>query len=247
MSPVVIRPATSEELHDCVQLQVDVWGFAERDVVPFNQLHAAHEWGGRVLVAVDGDRVIGFCYGFGGQQYGKPALLSHMAAVLPEYRGQGLAADLKLAQARWALSRGYDLVTWTYDPLELVNANLNIGRLGGIVRQYLVNHYGDMTDSLNKGLPSDRMLVEWHLTSDRVTRILNGETPPPVVAERSCRIPANVRFLKENDPPAAFRWRMAVREQLLSALSEGFQVSGFQTDAEGGVYLLTREEEHRAS
>jgi len=159
-----IRSAAShDELHACVDLQLTVWGLNPRDAVPFNQLHVAHSWGGQVLVAVENDQVIGFCYGLPGRQYGKPAILSHMLGVLREHRGRDLGAQLKLAQARWALDQGYDLITWTYDPLEALNGRLNIGRLGGIVRQYLVNHYGEMTDALNKSMPSDRMLVEWHL------------------------------------------------------------------------------------
>ncbi|MFZ5823078.1 MAG: GNAT family N-acetyltransferase [Bacillota bacterium] len=240
---IQIRPAQSHaDLHGCVDLQVSVWGFEWRDAVPFNQLHAAHEWGGQVLVAVDGDRLIGFCYGFGGRQYGRPALLSHMLAVLPEYRGQDLGAQLKLAQARWAREAGYDLITWTFDPLGVVNARLNIDRLGGIVRQYLVNHYGEMTDGINRGLPSDRLLVEWHLSRPRVAAILDG-APPPAESEPLHRVPVprDVQAIKDSDPAAALRWRLQVREQIQAALAEGCAVTGFQLGPEGGTYLLTPE------
>lgn len=119
---IQIRPAQSHaDLNGCVDLQVSVWGFEWRDAVPFNQLHAAHEWGGQVLVAVDGDRLIGFCYGFGGRPYGRPALLSHMLAVLPEYRGQDLGAQLKLAQARRMPGR-----CWSWAP-----AGSSTSRWGG--------------------------------------------------------------------------------------------------------------------
>lgn len=217
-----------------------IWGFDPRDAVPFSQLHTAHHWGGQVLLAVEDDRIIGFSYGFGGQQYGRPALLSHMLAVLPEYRGRDLGAALKVAQGRWAREHGYDLVTWTYDPLEAVNANLNINRLGGVVRQYLINHYGSMTDSLNKGLPSDRLLLEWHLHHPAVAAILDGlPAPPPSVAVRTCAIPRNIRAIKSGDPAEALRWRLQVREQLQGALAEGLVVSGFRLDDNGGAYLLT--------
>ena len=234
---VVIRStANHAELQACIDLQIEVWGFHPRDAVPIHQLVAAHEWGGRVLVAVVGDRVVGFCYGFAGRQYGKPALLSHMLAVLPEYRGQGIGVELKLAQARWARDNGYDLITWTFDPLEAANANLNIGRLGGIVRKYLVNHYGEMSDGLNRGLPSDRLLLEWHL------RRPNGPPPPPVPGTaRTCTIPRNFQAIKATDPAAARCWRLQVREQIQEALTQGYIISGFSADAQNGTYLMTRE------
>lgn len=236
-----IRPArTHRELHACVDLQVKVWGFDPRDAVPFNQLHAAHAWGGLVLVAVEDDRVVGFCYGFGGTQYGRPALLSHMLAVLPEQRGRDLGVSLKLAQARWALERGLDLVTWTYDPLEAINANLNLNRLGGVVRQYLVDHYGPMTDGLNRGLPSDRFLVEWHLRSPRVASILAGRSPGPVPADRTCSITTRFQAIKAEDSAAALRWRLQVRSEIMAALADGCTVIGFRHEGERGTYLLSR-------
>lgn len=237
-----IRPAqTHAELHACVDLQGKVWGFDPKDLVPFNQLHAAHAWGGLVLVAVEDGEVVGFCYGFGGTQYGRPALLSHMLAVLPEMRGRDLGAGLKLAQARWARERGLDLITWTYDPLESVNANLNLNRLGGVVRQYLVDHYGPMTDGLNRGLPSDRFLVEWHLGTPRVEAILAGQTPDPVPVERTCTITTRFQRIKREEPAEAMRWRHQVREEIMAALRDGYAVTGFRHEGEQGVYLLSRQ------
>lgn len=249
MSGVLIRPvANHAELQACVDLQMEVWGFSPRDVVPIHQLVAAHEWGGQVLVAVEGGRVVGFCYGFAGRQYGRPALLSHMLAVLPDYRGRGVGAELKLAQARWARDNGYDLITWTFDPLEAANANLNIHRLGGIVRQYLVNHYGEMSDGLNQGLPSDRLLLEWHLRRPTVAAILDGGSPPPVPEiARTCAIPRNFQAIKASDPAAALRCRLEVREQLQGALAQGYIISGFSAGAGSGTYLLTREGEALAN
>ncbi len=240
-SDLQIRPAQSlEELHACVDLQMAVWGFPARDVVPFHQLHTAHQWGGLVLVAVDAGRVVGFCYGFGGRQYGRPALLSHMLAVLPEYRGRDLGARLKLAQAEWALANGYDLITWTYDPLQAVNANLNINRLGGVVRRYLVDHYGPMTDGINRGLPSDRLLVEWHLRSPRVQAALRGGHPPQPPVDWACRIPRDLGSLKRSDPEAAYQERIRVRTELCDALGSGHVITGFRLDEAFGQYLLSR-------
>lgn len=244
MGEIVVRSAqTHAELRACVDLQIAVWGFDPVDAVPFNQLHAAHEWGGRVLVAVDDGRVVGFVYGFGGRQYGRPALCSHMLAVLPEYRGRDLGVQLKLAQGRWARANGYDLMTWTYDPLEAVNANLNIGRLGGIARQYLVNHYGELSGGLISGLPTDRLLLEWHLQSPRVSAILDGEVPAASEGALQVEIPKSIQRIKGENPDFALRWRLQVREQLHTALANGYAVTGFRLEPDAGVYLLNRAEE----
>ncbi len=243
MGAVTIRPASTHgDLHACVALQLAVWGLDQQDVVPFHQLHTAHEWGGQVLVAeVDGE-IAGFCYAFAGKQYGKPALLSHMLAVRPEHRGMGLGAQLKLAQGRWALANGYDLITWTYDPLEAVNATLNINRLGGVVHRYLVNHYGEMDDDLNKGLPSDRLLLEWHLSTPRVQAILQGkETPPAPDAAHLCRVPVGFQRIKGADPSEAMRWRLLVRDELTRALAQGYWITAFTLNEEAGWYGLSPE------
>lgn len=245
MSDVVVREARSHaELHACVDLQIKVWGFAARDAVPFNQLLVAHEWGGRVFVALDGDRVVGFCYGLAGRQYGRPALLSHMLAVLPEYRGKGIGVRLKIAQGRWAREQGYDLVTWTYDPLEATNAYLNIARLGGVVRRYLVNHYGNMTDDLNRGLPSDRLLVEWRLERPAVMDVLAGKRPPACNANpvSTIVVPRNFQAIKSSDPDGAMRWRMTVRSKFQEAFGNGLIVTGLQLDRDRATYLLSQEE-----
>jgi chorismate synthase len=73
---------------------------------------------------------------------------------------------LKWKHAEIALARNVDLIRWTYDPLQGVNANLNINKLGGIVREYKVNHYGVRAGGSpqNYGMPSDRFVVDWHLT-----------------------------------------------------------------------------------
>ncbi len=249
---VEIRPAASHaELHACVDLQEKVWGIQPRDVVPFHQLLVAHTWGGQVIVAVEDGEVTGFSYGFAGRQYGRPALLSHMLGVVPSCRGRDLGAGLKLAQGRWALENGYDLVTWTFDPLEAVNANLNLGRLGGVARRYLINHYGEMPDRINRGLPTDRLLVEWHLRRPAAAAALRGEAPPHpepphpkpphIENPRRCFIPMNFQQLKETDPEAALGWRLRVRDELVGALNEGYTITGFKIDGGGGAYRLTRE------
>lgn len=156
-------------------LQQVVWQIPDwRDVVPGNLLITAHKNGGILVGAFDADeKMIGFAFSFLGIEglNGKFILkhCSHMLAVLPEYRSQQIGVQLKLKQREIALAQGIPLMTWTYDPLLALNANLNLTRLGAFARHYIVSAYGeDVNDALNAGLPSDRFQVEWWMNSPRV-------------------------------------------------------------------------------
>ena len=100
-----------------------------------------------------------------------------MAAVLPEFRDLGIGRRLKLAQREDALARGISLIEWTFDPLQTKNAYFNICRLGAIARRYLTDVYGSTSSPLHAGLPTDRLVAEWHLESERVVDILAGKEP----------------------------------------------------------------------
>ncbi|MBI5031368.1 MAG: hypothetical protein HZB51_12635 [Chloroflexi bacterium] len=174
-SELTFRPlqAWSEYLQ-AEELQRVVWQMPDwRDVVPANLLITAHKNGGILLGAFDADqRMIGFAFSFlGVARDHAPKILkqcSHMLAVLPEYQGQKIGERLKFAQRDASLFQGIALMTWTYDPLLSLNASLNLTRLGAMARHYIVSAYGDMTDGLNAGLPSDRFEVEWWLNAPRV-------------------------------------------------------------------------------
>src|SRR5690606_18217859 len=125
--------------------------------------------GGLLIGAFIGDRAVGFQYSFAGFDGKKPYLCSHMLALLPEYRHSGLGSALKWRQAEMAREIGYDWIQWTFDPLESRNAYLNIRKLGGMVSTYWENCYGEMKDSLNAGLPTDRFRLDWWINSPRVT------------------------------------------------------------------------------
>lgn len=172
---LVIRPLQSwREYLQAEELQNVVWQMPDwRDVVPANLLITAHKNGGVLLGAFDANsQLVGFAFSFlGSIQEGERKILkqcSHMLAVLPEYQGQKLGEKLKFAQRLATLAQGVALMTWTYDPMLALNANLNLVRLGAIARHYIVSAYGEMTDGLNAGLPSDRFEVEWWLNSPRV-------------------------------------------------------------------------------
>ena len=133
--------------------------------------------GGQVIGAFDGDTQIGFAMSLPGYRDGKPYLHSHMLAVLPQYRNEGIGRRLKLAQRDDAIARGFDLMEWTLNPLEIRNAHLNIARLGAIVRRYEPNFYGPSSSPLQGGLPTDRLYAEWWLRSSRVASICAVRSP----------------------------------------------------------------------
>src|SRR5215472_17886886 len=175
---VVLRHCHTEpEFEQMVELEFAVWGFGERDVVPSQMYVVAAKIGGQVMGAFVEDKMVGFVLAYPGVRNGHPYLHSHMAAVLPEYRDLGIGRQLKLAQRDDALARGIPLIEWTFDPLQTRNAYFNICRLGIMVRRYLVDVYGSTSSPLHGGLPTDRLVAEWHLGSDRVESVLAGRRP----------------------------------------------------------------------
>lgn len=181
---VTIRPVKAwREYLAAEELQRVVWQMPDwRDVVPGNLLITAHKSGGILLGAFDpAERMIGFVFSFLGttEPRGNKILkhCSHMLAILPEFQGQKIGERLKFEQRQAALAQNIRLMTWTYDPLLALNGHLNLARLGAIARHYIVSAYGEMTDGLNAGLPSDRLEVEWWLDAPRVQA--RASAPPP--------------------------------------------------------------------
>ncbi|GAB4476273.1 MAG: hypothetical protein Kow00124_18240 [Anaerolineae bacterium] len=163
------------------EVQRRTWGMTETEVMPVHALAAAHHHGGMVLAAYTPERrIVGFLLGLVGCRDEYAPLMgtpyyhqSFMMGVLPEFQGQGVGTALKLEQRRIALSQGYALAVWTYDPLLLPNAALNIGRLATICRRYVRDAYGELS-GINAGLNTDRFEVEWWLCSRRVERRLGN-------------------------------------------------------------------------
>lgn len=187
MTDLTIRPIT--ELHeiDAVEyLQRAVWGMTDdRALVPNHVLITAQHHGGVLIGAFTPDEeMVGFVFGFLGSTFderaqwmGSPYLhCSHMLGVLPEYRRQKLALQLKSAQRDALLAQNLKLAVWTVDPLLAGNMALNVRGLGGIVRHYHTNLYGELREALNAGLPTDRFEVEWWIASDRVQQHLANPT-----------------------------------------------------------------------
>lgn len=165
-----------DELRACERLQRLAWEMdSDLDVVPVTQLVATEKAGGILLGAFDDGELVGFCYGFLGRHDGRLLHWSHMTAVESAYRDAGVGAALKWAQRNRALEQGLDLMAWTYDPLESRNAYFNFSKLGIVARSYWRDVYGETGSPLHRGIPTDRFLARWHLSSPRVRARARGD------------------------------------------------------------------------
>lgn len=236
---VVIRPCESlADLEACLGLQREVWGYADADLAPVPILIVARKTGGHVLGAFDDGRLVGFTLAFAGFRSGKPYVHSHYLGVLPEYRDRGVGRALKLAQREHCLRDGVTLMEWTFDPLEIKNARLNIVRLGAIIRKFIPNLYGVTSSRLHGGLPTDRLVAQWHLDSPRVAAALAGNPLGPSVVAARITLPANIGELREQDPEAAREIQSRLRRAFEDHFARGLAVTGFHMEEGNASYLL---------
>lgn len=238
---VVVRSCvTPEEFQLCVGVEEAVWHFDPLDAVSHHILAVAHEIGGQVFGAFDGNTMVGFALAFPAVRSGHIHLHSHMAAVLPEYQDRGIGRMLKLAQREDALSRGIDVIEWTFDPLQTRNANFNITRLGAIVRRYIPNFYGQSSSPLHAGLPTDRLVAEWRLSSARVRARVDGSThvEQPSAGTRTIELPRNMNELRRDDRDGAAEIQARVRAEFEHSFQQGYAVIGFSTNDLHGHYIL---------
>jgi predicted GNAT superfamily acetyltransferase len=235
------------EFAACVALQKEVWNFDDADLVPLRIFVVGEKIGGQVIGAFDGNELVGFAFSIPGERGGHAYLHSHMLAVRASWRNYGLGRRLKLAQRDDAIEKGFELIEWTFDPLEIKNAHLNLVRLGAIARRYSVNHYGDSSSPLQGGLPTDRLVAEWWLKSRRVAGLLDHGQEPGIHADHRILVPAEIYAWKAS---AAERHRAAEvqkrnREEFLRLLPEGFAALGYERDAAGnGAFLMGRWDEN---
>lgn len=240
--PVVIRSCHGiEELRACVALQKEVWNFTDAELIPLRMFVVAEKVGGQVMGAFAGHEMIGFALSVPGTRDGHIYLHSHMLAVRKDQRNSGLGRRLKLLQREDALARGIELIEWTFDPLEIKNAYLNIEKLGAITRRYNINQYGITSSPLQGGLPSDRLIAEWWLKSKRVDTLLSTGKNPASEIEMKIEVPAQIYDWKAAPETRALALQLQERNrnQFLRAFGEGLAVLGYERDAAGnGKFLL---------
>jgi len=235
-----IRPLTErEDLKAVVRLQRQIWGFEDVDLIPLRLFVVASKIGGQVYGAFDGAQLIGFCMSIPGlKPGGKTYLHSHMLGVLPQYRNARVGRSLKLAQRDDAIGRGIDLIEWTFDPLEIKNAFFNMQRLGAIVRRYVPNQYGTTSSPLHGGLPTDRCIAEWWISSPRVNAILAGQPFEGNPVEARIAIPSDIATIRANEPARARDIQQKACEQFRAAFDRGLAVIGFEKSEQAGTYLI---------
>jgi predicted GNAT superfamily acetyltransferase len=252
-----IRHCTEiDDFEACVQLQVETWGYDENELIPRKTFLLAQRIGGQVVGAFDTqpandqspeqpEALVGFVMSLpgvktdGGQA--RPYLHSHMLAVREGYRNRGLGVQLKREQRIEAISRGIFHMEWTFDPLEIKNAFLNIHRLGAVVRSYRPDFYGVSSSRLQGGLPTDRLLAEWELVSPRVEANLEGRPAAAHTIEERILVPAAIYQWKASNAHRgrALAVQLENRKKFQEAFSRGLAVVGFSLDAEGnGIFEL---------
>lgn len=190
MSQTVLRDLhTIDEYRQVVEMQYKVWGFTDtNDIVTVPVFIISIKRGGVLIGAFDEhERMVGFVFSIVGLRGRQPMHWSHMLAVLPERRQSGLGRELKLAQRDRVLDFGLDLIEWTFDPLQTLNAHFNFTRLGVVADEYCRNVYGESTSALHKGTPTDRLIVQWNIREPHVERRIDNTNvitvrPPEVIA-----------------------------------------------------------------
>ncbi|TCJ02281.1 GNAT family N-acetyltransferase [Cytobacillus praedii] len=252
---------TSADMYLIQKLEREIWNM---DPLPVHQTITASQNGGLLLGAFLHQELIGFNYGFAGFQSGKGYLCSHMLGIDPKHRDKGIGALLKAKQKQFAAELGYDLITWTFDPLESRNAYLNLAKLRAICSTYVENCYGEMEDSLNNGLPSDRLKVEWWISSSHVKEpyVINfekmhcpfqwrmtEESLPEflpyedldLIPENNDEpilvpIPANFQIIKKKNYQLALNWRLSIRKVLQSLFAKDYALVSFLKEKEKPVH-----------
>lgn len=237
----------SAEMKLIQKLEQDIWNM---DPLPVHQTITAAQNGGLLLGAFFQNELVGFSYGFPGFNKGKGYLCSHMLGIHPDHQEKGVGARLKQKQKEIASEMGYDSITWTFDPLESRNAYLNLSKLNAVCSTYVENCYGDMEDSLNQGLPSDRLKVEWWINSLHVKESCKVDTkeaqylfqwkkneagfPELVEFEDSIHrlpvnglpilipVPAYFQAIKKEDHQLAVDWRMKTRQIFRTLFAQGY-------------------------
>ena len=239
---VVIRQCEKlADMQACFALQKEIWKFSDADLIPVRMFVVASKIGGQVIGAFDANDLVGFAIAIPGVRNGGSYLHSHMLAVRQEYRNEGLGRRLKLWQRDEALKRGFELMEWTFDPLEIKNAYFNLDRLGAITHRYNVNQYGITSSPLQGGLPTDRLVAEWWLKSKRVEHLLTTGKNPEFTVMKTISVPAQIYEWKAT--PAARDQAQQIqernRDEFQKAFANGLTVLGYRRDSQGnGEFLL---------
>lgn len=241
-STIEIRElTTADEMVVLGDVFQQVWG-STTEIIRLEMLMAISHAGGYVVGAFDMNRgddgrgeILGASVGVLAVHHDQPALHSHVTGILPGARSTGLGRAMKLHQQQWALSRGIEWIVWTFDPLVQRNAWFNIAILGAEVHEYLPHFYGTMTDAINAGDDSDRLLMAWSTATDpdAPPRDGLGHVGQPGIG--LIPTPDDIVALRRTNPNGVAQWRGSTRSALTEALTSGSRIVGF---TRGGDYVV---------
>lgn len=209
------------------------------EVVPFDLVLAAVHVGAYAAIAKLENKVVGASFGFLGEFAAHQVLHSHVTAASVS----GVGFQLKQHQFAWAQERELGGITWTFDPLVRRNCVFNFEKLGAIAVEYLPNFYGTMTDSINAGDDSDRIMAYWPVqesmpaesikTSAFALRNNNGVPEKQSFDDTRAfwvELPEDIESLRKANLELAQKWRRAVRAVLQPALDDGWFISSVNAD-----------------
>ncbi|MGA7912705.1 MAG: GNAT family N-acetyltransferase [Candidatus Dormiibacterota bacterium] len=269
MGAIIQELTDLEDLRQLAELFAVVWGRPGQPSVDSDILKALSHSGNYVSGAhVDGQLVGGLVGWLGGVPPHELHMHSHILGVIAGSEARGLGFELKQHQRRWCLEREVKVMEWTTDPLVRRNVYFNLGKLGASASRYLVNFYGEMTDGINAGEESDRLLIRWRLDSREAEEAAAGRVPshetdrliaagastilsvggsgePVTVPTRDarvllCQVPDDIVELRHSDPALARSWRLALRSALTSAVEGGYAITGA---TRSGWYVLESQPE----
>lgn len=240
---ITVRPFQSlREMSVCIGLQRRIWNYAEIDIVPEHIFVLAVIAGGQALGAFNGETAVGFSLAIPAVTDKHLHLHSHLVAVLPDYENRGIGCEIKLAQRADAIARGFDLIEWTFDPLQIRNAHFNIAKLGAIVRRYLPDLYGSTTSPLHSNLPTDRLVAEWWISSAWVDAVLANRPKSQNAAADHISLPLNLREICRTEPEKAIAIQSELRQHFQRSLARGNAAVGFELFPDHASYLMDRHE-----
>lgn len=265
---VEFRELTSvDDLRRMQAMEQRVWACEDIDVSPVLLLVALVKSGALALGAFVHEVMKGFAFSVPGDRHGHRLHWSHMTGIDDDLRSSGLGTRLKLEQARRVAARGYRRIQWTYDPLQSLNAHLNLVKLGARVDEYAEHVYGDSSSELHRGAPTDRFIATWDLDAtgtpqrspllplldtadivpaghiDRRDSGWDVYAPAPRLPDArvlSLPVPARFSAMLQDAPDLALAWRLQSRAQFQDLFSRGYQAVSFRRDGDRGEYLLVR-------
>lgn len=227
-----IREITSyEDVLGIKQLEQAIWQGADNLSESLLLVFVRH--GGIILGAYHDNRLVGFLVAFPAVMEGGLYLHSHMLGVLPEFRQQGIARKLKQSQWQWAQKNGYSLVGWTFDPLQSANAWFNLRVIGARVHHFIPNAYGESSDALNAGMPTDRFFVVYDG---------NGPLPIPAGTPRLLAIPQDISRMRHTDRDTAQEHGESIRQAVQEWWPRGWRITGIVQNDQGLFYEWHRME-----